>query len=112
MYKKVTVFLLPFQNLPLTFLYEFYMFIHMETVQSSLSLTKTLDEKVRALAKERGQTKNSLLQEAIRTYIERIDRIELEGKMQAIARSMGLNTEDDVVEFIHSVRKEKALKKS
>lgn len=77
----------------------------METVQSSLSLTKTLDEKVRALAKERGQTKNGLLQEAIREYIEKKELLTLQKKLQAQARAMGINSEDDVVEMIHEMRR-------
>ena len=84
----------------------------METIQSSLSLAKKLDQQLRQLAKERGQTKNGLIQGAIRDYIQRIDRIELERRMQAQARAMGINTEDDVVELIHSVRREHPRKKT
>ena len=79
----------------------------MENVLTSLSLTKDLEKKIKDLAQRRGQTKNSLIQEALRDFILRQELEPIERKMQAKARASGVETDEDVVELIHEVRRQK-----
>lgn len=79
----------------------------MENIASSISLPSELEEKIKRLARERGQTKNSLIQEAMRQFIEKKEIEEIERKMQAKARTLGIESDEDVVELIHHLREEK-----
>lgn len=76
----------------------------MENMVSSISLPRSLEEKIREFAKKRGQTKSSLIQEAIRDYLQRVEIEPIERKMQARARAMGIESDEDVVDLIHEVR--------
>lgn len=82
----------------------------MENIQSSLTLPPQLDESLRHLARQKGQTKNSLIQQAVSDYVERQAVLDMEKKLQAQARSMGIESEEDVVGLIREVRN--AQKKS
>jgi predicted transcriptional regulator len=77
----------------------------MENVVSTVSFPQDLERKLKELAKTRGQPKNRLIQEAVQEYIERREVEVIERKMQAKARSLGIESEEDVAELIRSVRK-------
>lgn len=82
----------------------------MENIQTSLTLPPQLDLSLRHLARQKGQTKNSLIQQAVSDYVERQAILGMEKKLQAQARLMGIESEEDVVELIREVRN--AQKKS
>lgn len=82
----------------------------METISSSVSLTQDLEEKVKALAKARGQTKNGLIQEALRQYVLRQELEPIEKKMQARARAIGIESDEDVVALVHETRRRKVAR--
>lgn len=81
------------------------MVIYMQTTASTISIPKDMDLKIRELASERGQTKNGLIQEALRYYLARLELEDVERKMQAKARALGITSDDDVVDMIHQARK-------
>ena len=72
---------------------------------TTISLSKETDGKIRNLAKKMGQTKSSLIQQALRDFLQRKELEEVERKMQVRARAMGIETDDDVVALIQEVRK-------
>ncbi|MBI2982469.1 MAG: ribbon-helix-helix protein, CopG family [Deltaproteobacteria bacterium] len=76
----------------------------MENIVTSLSLPRDMEEKLREFARLRGQTKSRLIQEALRDYLQRKEIEPIEQKMQAKARAMGIESDDDVVALIHKVR--------
>ncbi len=77
----------------------------MENIVSTVSFPRDLELKLKELAKNRGKPKNSLIQEAVREYIERREIELIERKMQAKARSLGIESEEDVAALVRSVRK-------
>lgn len=79
----------------------------MENVSKSISISKDIDERLRSVARETGQTKNSLIQQALREFIENREILAIEKELQAKARALGIQTEDDVVDLIHDYRKNK-----
>lgn len=79
----------------------------MENVSKSISISKEIDERLRSVARETGQTKNSLIQQALREFIENREILAIEKELQAKARALGIQTEDDVVDLIHDYRKNK-----
>jgi predicted transcriptional regulator len=81
------------------------MILNMENIASSISLPRDLELKLKDLAKNRGKSKNSLIQEALREYIERREIELIERKMQAKARSLGIESEEDVVALVRDLRK-------
>ncbi len=81
------------------------MLIHMENIVSTVSIPQDLEQKLKAFAKNRGQSKNSLIQEAVREYLERREIEIIEKKLQAKARSLGIGSEEDVVTLVRDVRK-------
>jgi len=50
----------------------------MNSIITTITLLPVLDKKIRELAKKKGQTKTSLIQEAISNYLERIEILEIE----------------------------------
>lgn len=76
----------------------------MENVVRSISLPRAVDEKVKAFARKQGQTRSRLIHEALLNYLQRKEIVAIEQKMQARARSMGIETDEDVVSLIHEVR--------
>jgi len=79
----------------------------MENIQTSLTLPPQLDESLRNLAQQKGQTKNSLIQQAIMDYLERQSILNIEKKLQAQARLMGIESEEDVVRLTREIRRSK-----
>jgi predicted transcriptional regulator len=77
----------------------------MENIVSTVSFPQDLERKLKELAKNRGQPKNRLIQEAVQEYIERREIEVIERKVQAKARSLGIESEQDVAELVRSVRK-------
>ncbi|MBI2336285.1 MAG: ribbon-helix-helix protein, CopG family [Deltaproteobacteria bacterium] len=80
----------------------------MESILTSLSLPKNLEIKIKKLAKSRGQPKSKLIQEALFQYVQRQELEEIERKMQQKARQLGIESDEDVVEMIHELRKSKS----
>jgi len=76
----------------------------MESKMTSLNLPVVLDEQIKKLAQDQGESKSSIIQEALRQYISRQHLFALEQKMQAKARQLKLESEDDVVSLIHKRR--------
>ncbi|OGQ06601.1 MAG: hypothetical protein A3G32_01760 [Deltaproteobacteria bacterium RIFCSPLOWO2_12_FULL_40_28] len=79
----------------------------MNSIITTITLLPVLDKKIRELAKKKGQTKTSLIQEAISNYLERIEILEIEKKLQAKGRQLGLTSEEDVVHMVKQFRKER-----
>lgn len=77
----------------------------MENIVSSVSFPQDLEQKLKEFAKNRGKSKNSLIQEAVREYLDRREIELIEQKMQAKARSLGIGSEEDVVALVRDVRK-------
>lgn len=87
------------------FLHGIYIVFYMENIVSTISFPKDLEQKLKEISKHRGQSKNSLIQEAVREFIERRDIEQIEGKMQAKARSLGIESEADVSSLVRDIRK-------
>ncbi|MCE9624694.1 MAG: ribbon-helix-helix domain-containing protein [Deltaproteobacteria bacterium] len=81
------------------------MFIPMENIVSTISFPRELEQKLKEFAKSRGKPKNSLIQEAVREYLERREIELIERKLQARGRSLGIESEEDVVDLVRKVRK-------
>jgi len=77
----------------------------MENIVSTISFPKDLEQKLKELSKNRGQSKNSLIQEAVREFIERREIEQIEKKMQAKARNLSIESEEDVASLVRDVRK-------
>lgn len=76
----------------------------MENTVTSLSLPRELDEKLRQIAKRQGRPKSRLIQEALRDFLARKEIELIEQKMQAQARVLGIESDDDVVRLVHQIR--------
>jgi len=76
----------------------------MESILSSLSLPEDLDQKLKKVAQNRGQTKNGLVLEALRRYLDHLEIYEVEKKLQAKARLLGIENDDDVTALVKKFR--------
>lgn len=77
----------------------------MENIITSVVLPRSLEQRLKSYAQKRGKTKSGLIQEALWDYLERRDIEPIERKLQAKARSMGIESDADVVHLIHEARK-------
>jgi len=71
----------------------------------SLSLPREMAEEIERRAKKQGKMKSEYLREAIRQYLEREKWRELQKKFSLRARSLGINTEEDIEKIIDEIRK-------
>ena len=76
----------------------------MENIQSSISLPLRIEALLRAMAQQKGQTKNSLILEAVSHYLERQSLLEIEKKLQAKGRLLGIDSEEELVRLVRTVR--------
>ena len=69
-----------------------------------MALSPELDRQLRVEAEATGQSRNAIIQLALRDYLRqrRLDDIEL--KMQARARILGIESDADVVELVRQTR--------
>ncbi len=77
----------------------------MDSIVSTIALSHDLELQLKKVARQRGQTKTSLIQEAVREFLARQELTVIERKMQAKARSLGIESDEDVVSMIHEVRR-------
>lgn len=77
----------------------------MENILTSISIPRDMDSKIKHLAKSAGRTKNSVIQDALNLYLQKQDLREIERELQAKARALGIESDEDVVGMIHQHRK-------
>lgn len=84
----------------------------MENISISISLPKTLDQQLRRIAKQQGQTMNCLVQRALREFVDKLKIKTIEEKMQVQAGRIGIGSDQDVVELIHRIRDNRVQSKN
>jgi predicted transcriptional regulator len=75
-----------------------------KTVTSSVSLPADLARELARIARLEHRTKSGLIQEALRHYLEARQWRALQRDIQARARQLGLESEDDVERLLDDVR--------
>lgn len=72
---------------------------------ASVSLPAEMTKEIERLAKEEHRTKSGVVQEAIRQYLEMKKWHGLQNKLSAMARRLGVSSDDDIEEIVDRVRK-------
>lgn len=91
--------------------YCFHIIIHMNSIASSITLVPDIDRRLREIAKATGQSRNAIIQQALRDYFRGSLIAEIELKMQARARALGIESDEDVVALVREVRGAKSRKR-
>jgi predicted transcriptional regulator len=74
----------------------------------SITLPPALFEQAQALAKEENRTMSELMREALRRYQTERYFEKARSRMAPIAEEMGIHSEEDVVELVRQVRRERS----
>ncbi len=71
---------------------------------ASISLPVEIIKEVERMAKTEHKTRSGIIQDAVRSYIELRKWFDLQQRLSAQARSLKLNTDDDVERLVDEVR--------